>query len=265
MRDLDDQERREQLRRDPRRDPTDPPPANESDQAPPPEPDNETTSRAKPDAEAEAERAKPDAETERVEPDTEAEPGSKAEEPKAAPRASEEEPPSSRRRSLPRDIPMKSEGGGRVITSLDPRVQELEPLVAAANWEAILRVLGTEEEAGKLPPNLGLIYALAHKEHNVEAEAGKAGAKKKDKDDYDANVVAIRCMAGLFGVPPESPIALVLGKRLIRSNPVSWQKKKAPPAHISVLIVALGLAIGAGIGWLLSFGYVTFNLPSLPF
>jgi hypothetical protein len=241
MRDLDDQERREQLRKDPRRDPTDPPPANKSEQAPSPEPDAEAKS------------------------DTETEPVSKGEEPKAAPPASEEEPPSSRRRSLPRDIPMTSEGGGRVITSLDPRVQELEPLVAEANWEAVLRALGTEEEAGKLPPNLGLIYALAHKEHNVETQADKAGAKKKEKSAYDANVVAIRCMAGLFGVPPESPIALVLGKRLIRSNPVGWQKKKAPPAHISVLIVALGLAIGAGIGWLLSFGYVTFKLPSLPF
>lgn len=245
MRDRDDQERREQLRRDPRRDPTDPPPADKSDQVPPPEPDVETKSRAKPDAETE--------------------PESKAEEPKAAPPASEEEPPSSRRRPLPRDIPMTSESGGRVITSLDPRVQELEPLVAEANWEAVLRTLGTEDEAGNLPPNLGLLYALAHKEYNVETEVGKAGEKKNDKSDYDANVVAIRCMAGLFGVPPESPIALVLGKRLIRSNPVGWQKKKAPPAHISVLIVALGLAIGAGIGWLLSFGYVTFKLPSLPF
>ncbi|HNS95579.1 MAG TPA: hypothetical protein PLJ27_22035 [Polyangiaceae bacterium] len=77
--------------------------------------------------------------------------------------------------------------------------------------------------------------------------------------------MAIRCIAGLYGISPDSPIAIVLGKRIIRANPVSWQKKKAPPAPISFLIVALGLLLGAGIGWLLSFGSVTLKLPNLLF
>jgi len=235
MREVDEEARRQQLKKDPRREPTDPPaPATE-------EASTEGPADSKP------------------QPESKPEP-----EPKPEP----EEPASSRRRPVPVVPDAPSEAGGRVVTAQDPRIAELEPLVAQARWKAILDKLGSEQDAGKLPPNLGLLYALAHKEHHVEAETTgeeKADPPHDDRDKYDANAVAIRCMAGLFGVPSESPIALVLGKRLIRANPVSWQKKKAPPAPISVLIVAIGLLLGAGIGWLLSFGYVEFNLPELPF
>lgn len=242
MRELDDDERREQLRRDPRRDPTEPPPPAEGD----------SEQRGAPSSEREEPPAQPPSD---AKPEGEKKP--------AAPdRDDAHEPPSSRRRALPADVPPTAPTGGRVVTAADPRIAELEPLVATANWEAVLSALGSEEEAGKLPPNLGLIYAVAHKEYQIEKE-DEAGNKDRDKSGYEPNAVAIRCMAGIFGVAPESPIALVLGKRLMRSNPVSWQKKKAPPASISVLIVALGLIIGAGIGWLLSFGYVEFKLPFL--
>ena len=223
MRELDHDEREEQLRKDPRRDPTEPPPA----EVKKPEADGAPSSRDKPS--------------------------------KAEPHGPVNEPPSSRSRAAPMDAETSA---GRVVTAADPRIAELEPLVATANWEGILKVLGSEEEAGKLPPNLGLIYAVARKEHQIEKDDPKK-TKDRDKSSYDPNTVAIRCMAGLFGVQPESPIALVLGKRLIRSNPVGWQQKRAPPAPISVLIVALGLLIGAGIGWLLSFGYVELKLPFL--
>jgi hypothetical protein len=166
---------------------------------------------------------------------------------------SDDDPPSSRRRPEPPQPSAPSETGS-VVTSVDPRIAELEPLVAAADWEGVAKVLGTPEAAGRLPPNLGLVYALARKETGVAKE-----------EHYEPNGAAIQCMAGLFGIPKESPIALVLGKRLLRSNPVAWQKAPAPPTHISLFIVALGLLLGAGIGWLLSFGYVTFRLPSLPF
>lgn len=219
MREIDD-ERERLLLRDPRRDPTDPPPPIKG------EIDDQPVSEQDP-------------------PPSEPQP----------PAPESNEPPSSRR----------STDSGSIITVSDPRITELEPLVAAADWEGVLKKLGSEQDAGRLPPNLGLLYALAYKEHHLETESQTKSPKSKDKDAYDANAVAIRCMAGLFGVPHESPIALVLGKRLIRSNPVGWQKKKAPSAPISVLIVALGLMIGAGIGWLLSFGYVTFRLPSIPF
>jgi hypothetical protein len=157
-------------------------------------------------------------------------------------------------------MPKPAEGSS-VVTSLDPRIAELEPLVATGDWEAVRKLLGSTEDAGKLPPNLGLIYALAHKESGGDKTPGKS----ETSDPYDPNLVAIRCMAGVCGLPADSPIAVVLGKRITRSNPVAWQKKKAPPAPISILIVALGLLLGAGIGWLLSFGYVTFKLPTLPF
>jgi hypothetical protein len=225
MRDRDDQSRQDNILKDPRRDPTDPPPAPAQDAlevrllvpepAPPPQPE---------------------------------------------PKEEEPEPPapSSRRRPERREMPKPAEGSS-VVTSLDPRITEIEPHVASGNWEAVRKLLGSTEDAGKLPPNLGLIYALAHKESVTDKVPGKT------EDPYDPNLVAIRCMAGVCGLPVESPIAVVLGKRIIRSNPVAWQKKKAPPAPISILIVALGLLLGAGIGWLLSFGYVTFKLPTIPF
>lgn len=226
MRELDDKEREEQLRRDPRRDPTVPPPADSAEDA------NIPPSSKRSDEQSAGDTDKPTT-------------------------SQDDEPPSSRRR----DVPPAADQSGGVVTSQDPRIAELEPMVATANWEAVLKTLGPKQDAGKLPPNLGLLYALAYKEHHIEKEA--ASKKSHEKDDYDANAVAIRCMAGLFGVQPDSGIALVLGKRLIRSNPVAWQKKKAPPAPISILIVALGLAIGAGIGWLLSFGYITVKFPGV--
>jgi hypothetical protein len=226
MRDRDDQSRRDNILRDPRRDPTDPPPAPAQDA--------------------------PEVRLVMPEPAPPPEPEPKDEEP-------EPPAPSSRRRPERREMPKPTDGSS-VVTSFDPRITELEPLVASGDWEAVRKLLGSTEDAGKLPPNLGLIYALAHKESVVE----KVPAKTETSDPYDPNLVAIRCMAGVCGLPVDSPIAVVLGKRITRSNPVAWQKKKAPPAPISILIVALGLLLGAGIGWLLSFGYVTFKLPTIP-
>ncbi len=221
MRDADDESLKEQLRKDPRRDPTDPPPAV-----------------------AEAKRSEPSSKA----GDSPADPGS--------------EPPIPEMLNLPGALPGApavpnppiTYSDAPVITVADPRLNELEPHVAAANWEAVLAMLGSPEDAKKLPPNLGLVYALAHKELNAETT----------DENYEPNLAAIQCMAHLFGVPADSPYALVLGKRIIRSNPVSWQKKKAPPAHISVLIVALGLLFGAGIGLVASYGQFTFKL-TLPF
>ena len=212
---------------DPRRDPTDPPPAGDE----PASDDSQGT------ATPELAVKPPEGDDSSREP----------------PSVADDDPPSSRRRPDP-PMDSASSAAGSVITSVDPRITALEPLVASADWEGVAKFLGTPDAAGRLPPNLGLVYALARKETGVSKEEG-----------YEPNVAAIQCMAGLFGIPKESPIALVLGKRLLRSNPVGWQKAPAPPTHISLFIVALGLAIGAGIGWLLSFGYVTFRLPTLPF
>ena len=130
----------------------------------------------------------------------------------------------------------------RVITSMDPRLEAIEPLLKRSDWTAIIKELGPVENAGSLPPHLGLLFALAVNESNAPSEV------------VDPAELAIRCAAGLFGVPAESEIALVVGKRLLRKNPLSFGKRPAPRARVSVLIVLVTLVVGAGVGWLVTGG-----------
>jgi hypothetical protein len=165
--------------------------------------------------------------------------------------------------SAPRLSRPESPSPASIVTSQDPRLPELETLFTSADWEGVVRKLGPPDQAGRLPPNLGLLYALASKE--LTPPDDKAPSKDSAQRDATANQIAIRCAAGLLGVAPDSPLALLLAKRLLRRNPVAWQKRPAPSALVSVLIVGFGLFIGAGIGWLVSFGYVTVRLPAAPF
>jgi hypothetical protein len=122
----------------------------------------------------------------------------------------------------------------------DPRLAELEPLFDRTAWKEIEGKLGPPDEAGKLSPALALVYALARRE-----AAGDEAAR-------GATELAIQSMAALIGVPPGSPIALVLAKRLLRQNPASWRTRPAPPAKLSVAIILIGIAIGVAAGSFLS-------------
>lgn len=144
--------------------------------------------------------------------------------------------------------PERVRDAARVVTSADPRTDAVEAALATGDWKKVATVLGPLDKAGALPPNLGLLCAVAH--HETSNEEGATGA----------NELAIRCAASIFGVPPESALAVVLAKRLTRKNPVTWRKRPAPPARISILIVAITLALGGGIGWLLSSGIVKLNV-----
>jgi hypothetical protein len=130
---------------------------------------------------------------------------------------------------------------GHKVTSQDPRYEPIEKLLDLNDWKKIQSELGPMSDVGKLPPNLGLLAALAHN------EATKAG-------DPDAVATAIRCMAGLLGVAEDSPIARVLARRMLRKNPVKLSERKAPPAKTSFLIVVATLVVGGGVGWLASEG-----------
>lgn len=127
-----------------------------------------------------------------------------------------------------------------VVTSVDPRLEQLEPLLARSEWASVGKLLGPDDAAAKLPPNVGLLYALARVEM-----AGNEGAQAMTE-------MAIRCVAGLLGVAPQSPTALLVAKRLLRRNPVSWQQRPAPSTRTSLWLIVIVIAIGAGIGWILA-------------
>lgn len=132
--------------------------------------------------------------------------------------------------SPPRTVTVKSE---------DPRVAEIEPLVEQNDWKAIAAKLGSVEDAGKLPPNLGLIVAIAH---NEMANDGSVEARN----------VATRSMAALMNLPVENELARVLARRLLRKNPSGFRHRPAPPPKTSFLIVGVVLVLGGALGWFLS-------------
>jgi len=147
-----------------------------------------------------------------------------------------------------RDEPEPTSRRGEV-TNVDPRIEALEPLLRAGDWDGVLTQLGPANEAGKLPPNLGLIYAIARKEKETTESKGS-----------EATELAIRCAAGLLGVAPDSPVALLVAKRIVRKNPVAWQKAPAPRATVSAIIILVAVVIGGLIGWLVATGRLQVRL-----
>lgn len=126
------------------------------------------------------------------------------------------------------------------VKSEDPRVAEIEPLVERGDWKAVVQKLGAVEDAGKLPPNLGLLAALAHN------EIAKDGS-------VEARNVAVRSMAALLGQPPDSELPRVLARRLLRkAPPPGFRQRPAPPPRTSLVIVAIVLVLAGALGWFLS-------------
>jgi hypothetical protein len=140
-----------------------------------------------------------------------------------------------------KDVEQPVEKPAKKITSQDPRYEPLEKLLDRNDWKKIGDELGPMSDVGKLPPNLGLLAALAHN------EVAKEG-------NPDAAAAAIRCMAGLLGVSDDSPIARVLARRMLRKNPVKLTERQAPPARTSFLIVLVTLVLGGGVGFVASAG-----------
>jgi hypothetical protein len=250
-------------RHDPRREDSEPPPSRADEEpqaAPAPPPAPAAASPAAPPAAPPADDAARHASAEAIDVSTlvvpsEPPPAPPKPAPEPAPivAAADDAPP------LPVGRPSRAEeslrapvaGYSVAITSVDPRLESIEPAIAKGDWAEVSKALGSDEQAGRLPPNLGLIFALARKESEPEDAPGHKGSTY--------NELAIRCMAGLFGVPEQSPIALVLAKRLLRKNPVSWQKRPAPPAKISFLLIVLAIAVCGGLTWAITQGYIQFR------
>ncbi len=138
--------------------------------------------------------------------------------------------------------------GRAAVTVLDPRLEELEPLIGRSDWAAIADKLGPFESAGALPPQLGLIYAIAVNEVQF-IPTGKPPVANNTTD------LALRCVASMCGVPGDSGFALVIAKRLLRKNPstlrgVQLAAKPAPAAPSPVIPIVM-LIVGGAAGWFL--------------
>ena len=70
----------------------------------------------------------------------------------------------------------------------DLRVAALEKRIQDNDWQGIVKDFGNLEEIGRLPPNLGLLAALAHHEASEEG-------------DQAAVEVGVRCVAGILALP----------------------------------------------------------------
>jgi hypothetical protein len=127
-------------------------------------------------------------------------------------------------------------------------IREIERHLAVGDWEGVLRVLGDDEAAKRLPPALGLLWAIAQKEREAHVATAKRGVTE----------LAIASTAALFGVEPTSELALVVAKRALRTNP-TWRQTPAPPARVSAIIMLLAAVLGTAIGWFASAGYVKFQ------
>lgn len=138
---------------------------------------------------------------------------------------------------------------GPVRPVAQSKMDALEGLITAGDWPGICRALGPPEQADALPPNLGLIYAVALYETGDHDQAS-IGSR-----------LGIHCVAALASVPPDSAVALVLAKRMLRRNPVAWGAKAAPSAGFSLFFLLFALVFGSAIGWLLSSGLIRFHLP----
>ena len=131
-----------------------------------------------------------------------------------------------------------------VVTSLDPRLEQVEPIIDEGNWHTVRQQLGSLEDSGRLPPTLGLIAAVAHTEL-----AGDDGCP-------EASDLAIRCMAGVFGISSDSAIGRVLAKRLLRRNQKPAPVRASVPAAAAYILMAVLLAVGLVGGYLIGSGTV---------
>jgi hypothetical protein len=121
----------------------------------------------------------------------------------------------------------------------DPRLQKYEPLVQRTAWEQLHGELSREPE---LSPALELLRIIARRETLPNDERQAAAVLSQD---------AIATLARLLQIPEASPTALLLGKRLLRKNPGSM-RERSPGTGLSASMLLAGIAVGAGIGWLVT-------------
>ncbi len=224
---------RKALRRHPGYEPSDPPPGE-------PEPTRTPSERARavtvgnrpvhprPRDEEAAPPAKPE------EPEQkEAEEPTKTEEPRAEEPKARSAPPPARAPSTP---------------SPPTGMARIETLLANGDWARVAELVLGKTNPDELPPRDALLYALARHESGADDETNTLTR------------LAITSVARLLDVPESSEVALVVAKRLLRKTPMSWARRPAPPARVSVLIILVVLVLAGALGWFLSSTHVNWHL-----
>jgi len=120
---------------------------------------------------------------------------------------------------------------------------QAEPLLTQGRWRELRQLLAARSaELTRLPPVLGLLYAIALKE--------AATADEKHKPTAQAESIAMAMVARSLGLSEQSAAVVLLSKRLLRRRqPLDWNQK--PPARISLLLAFSALLLGALVGFLL--------------
>jgi hypothetical protein len=122
----------------------------------------------------------------------------------------------------------------------DARLLKYEGLVERNAWEQLHEEISRERDPS---PELRLLAIVAQRE-TLKGDRKQEAARLTQE--------AIGAVAELLHVPQASPTALVIGKRLLRKNPVWSSPKQQPTAGMSVGVLLGGIAAGAGVGWLLT-------------
>jgi hypothetical protein len=177
-------------------------------------------------------------------------PPAKPEEPK--PEEAKTEEPAPEKRKTERPKPEAPRARSAPTPSEEAKVDEqgmarIENLLASSDWSRVADLLG-KTDPDKLPPRDALLYALARHESGGDADANAMTR------------LAITSVARLLDVRESSEVALVVAKRLLRKTPVSWARRPAPPARVSVLIILVVLVLSGALGWFLSSTHVKWHL-----
>ncbi|MEY4580105.1 MAG: hypothetical protein RL701_4808 [Pseudomonadota bacterium] len=119
-----------------------------------------------------------------------------------------------------------------------------EPLVQQARWHELqLLLVAKSDNPALLAPVFALLYAISLKEDPAVV------GDDKQRPAAHAETVGISVVSKLLGIPKESPAAVLIAKRLLRSRPVEVHSK---PASSTSMWIASGVAlVGAAVGFLL--------------
>ncbi len=131
-----------------------------------------------------------------------------------------------------------TEDASKASAPVDDNLLQLERLIGSGKWSEALDVLSEPRRAGTLSARDRLLWAIAQKED------------AHGQSTSEAHRVGIEAMSELLGVRPDSPLALIVAKRALRTVAGAWRSRPAPKPLYSFLIIMMGLVFGGCIGYL---------------